>query len=259
MPAWGVIMRMGPLIRLCPILAVLSAAQPEPPADAIEREKAAFEKAQTARYMEQRCSDGERPEWPGFKLQHCAYTLKDSLGREVSARVFLADPSPERLARWVVSACLETVGRADVRCTSAIRRRIIGQSGGQFPVAGVVLEDILGPSGGPDGILEGYCFRDGVTIVVAGFANGTALSQSPSDMELDACIQGPIIRVRRFARLQGTTVGMYKANGGTEDVGTDGKENQNWPVVIRRLYQHALQGDHNELLVAWARANRSQL
>ena len=97
----------------------------------------------------------------------------------------------------------------------------------------VVLEDLYAPRGK----FEGYCFRDGVTVIVSGFKNGSSLVKSPSEEEIKACLNNPVVQVKRFARIQGTTVGMYKANGGLEDVGTDGKENPNWLQVVRTLSQ----------------------
>jgi hypothetical protein len=205
--------------------------------------------------MEQNCTQIDRPLWKGFTVQDCEYRLKDGSGNEIQARVLLADAPPERLARWVVQACIDVVNRADDRCTSRLRRQILEQSGAQFPVAGIVLEDLYAPRGK----FEGYCFRDGVTVIVSGFKNGSSLFKSPSEDEIKACLNNPVVQVKRFARIQGTTVGMYKANGGLEDVGTDGKENPNWLQVVRTLYQRALNSDRNELLIAWARANRSQL
>ena len=66
---------------------------------------------------------------------------------------------------------IEVKGVYDPADGKKMFQHILGQSGGQFPVAGVVYEDII-PA---DGVNEIYCFRDGVTVSVEGVPHrGTA-------------------------------------------------------------------------------------
>lgn len=222
-------------------------SQPLPEAD-VRREEQAFENARGARYMEQNCRDTVYAGWEGFPVQRCTYSVRERNGRRKTAEVVLLDATPRQLARWVIQACREVKGTTAVSCTRRLRRQIIGQSGAQFPVAGVVLEDMDG-----DGVQNAYVFRDGVTCTVAGVTNGTPAQLTAEQMQ--AALSGTVVRVGIYGRIASTTREQYRANGGTVDVGTTANRGPAWREVVRGLYQRAWNSDRNELLVAWARAN----
>lgn len=211
--------------------------------------RARFEGARGARYMEKVCASAAYSGWAGLPTVRCRYAERNRDGTLAVAEVVLLDASPAQLARWVVATCVLVKGGATPECTDAIFQRIIGQSGAQYPVAGVVLEDIL-PA---DGVMEAYCFRDGVTVRVEGFVHRDTLPLSPAAIE--RCITGPVVEVFRYARIQSTTREDYRANGGTVDVGTSEDRKATWLDVSRSAYQAAWGHDRNELMIAWARAH----
>jgi len=240
------------LIRLVVLLACCCTVvgQDKPlPAVALKRVQRYFEIRTRSPYMAQNCEATSYPNWKGFPLKRCHYTVTER-GTRKSATVILLLPSPERLARWVTYACLEVKGNADVPCTEKLSRQIIKQSGGQFPVAGIVLEDLL-PSDKPDGIYEVYAFRDGVTVGIDGIQNQSALQ--PTDEQINRSLLGRVRHSGRYARLQGTTREDYTANGGTVEVGDSSSRMLSWLEVSRDLFKAAWEKDRNELLVAWAR------
>ena len=163
----------------------------------------------------------------------------------------LLDATPRQLARWVVQACAEVRRTTAAACTGKLRRRIIEQSGAQFPVAGIVLEDMDG-----DGLQNMFVFRDGVTVTVDGVTTASAGPVTPDIVRRS--LTGEVRGTGKFARIASTTREEYRANGGTADVGSStpaANRKLAWLGVIRRLYQEAFQSDRNELLVAWLRAN----
>lgn len=221
------------------------------PREALERVAAFFAARATARYMEQDCGSTTYPGWDGYPLLRCRYEVTDSDERRKSAEVIMLNPSPETLAVWIVDACLAVRGSADRECTETLSRRIHDQSGGQFPVAGIVFEDNL-PA---DGVYEAYGFRDGVTVGIEGVEHrGTG---QPSEEEIHASLFGRVTWSGLYARLQGTTREQYRASGGTVAVGDSSRSNRKlaWLDVVRELYQAAWDTQRNELLIAWARAN----
>jgi hypothetical protein len=203
-----------------------------------------------SRYMEQ----GEgRPVtvagWEGFPTKRYTYVVTDKDGTKKTADVVLLDPTAEQIAGWIVDACTEVKGAYDVAEGRRIFKHILGQSGGQFPVAGVVYEDII-PQ---DGVYETYCFRDGVTVEVEGLPHRctTVLTKE----QIEASIGGKIKRVFTYARIQSTSPAMWVAAGGATDVlDGNGKPTAAWPVAIRGAYQKAWASNRNELLVAWLKA-----
>jgi len=219
-------------------LASAGAQQISLPEDALSREGSYFKQKLKAPYMAQNCAETSYPGWEGLPLQKCRYTVQDEGGVQKSATVILLIPSVEQIARWVVYACMEVKGNADRQCTDTVSRRIVSQSGGQFPVAGVVLEDIL-PTDNPDGIYEVYVFRDGVTVRVDGIKNGSTIQ--PTEEQLDAALFGEVKSSGIYARVQGTTREEYKVYGGTVDVGESrlGHRKLAWLQVVRELFKSA--------------------
>jgi hypothetical protein len=188
--------------------------------------------------------------WEGFPTRRYTYSVKDMDGTTKSAGVILLDPEPRQIARWIVSAVVEVTGGYDAARGRDIFRHIIAQSGGQFPVAGVVYEDIL-PA---DGKNEIYCFRDGVTVAVENVPHRGTAPLTPQ--QVTASIGGKVTRVYTYARIASTSPQMWIAAGGAKDVlGADGKPTEKWLAAVRDAYQAAWTSDRNTLLVAWVKAN----
>jgi hypothetical protein len=193
-----------------------------------------------SRYMEGSCRRGSYPGWEGFPLKRCRYSVPGGK----SAEVILLNPSARKLTRWIESACRDR-GAA---CLEALTERIVVQSGAQYPVAGIVLEDIR-PG---DGAYEMYCFRHGVRVEVEGFA--TLSTARPTEEDQRACLEGKLERPTAFARIAGTTVAQYLAAGGTLAVGSDAAPTAAWLEASRTLYQRAWKRRDNALLDAWVKA-----
>ncbi len=200
--------------------------------------------AAASRYLEGRCKKGSYPGWDGFPLRRCRYAVPDTTGHK-STEVIVLNPSAGRLARWIRSACR---GHGD-DCPERLTERILVQSSAQFPVAGVVLEDIR-PT---DGHYEMYCFRHGVRVEVVGF--DTQSTERPTAEHVRTCLEGELTRATSFARIAGTTPNDYRAWGGTEAVGEDGAPTLAWLDTTRALYQAAWQSEDNALLAAWVVRN----
>lgn len=240
------------LVSICLVLVsigLVRARQPELPPQALQRVTAFFEERRNARYMEKNCQPTTYPGWEGLPLQQCTYSVKghnDSAPK--TAKVIMLNASPEQLARWVVATCVEVTGGARRRCTDTLSKHIIAQSGAQFPIAGIVFEDIL-PE---DGVNEVYAFRNGVTVRVDGVTHRSP--QQPTAAQIEKSLNGQVTSTFKFARIQSTTRENYKANGGTRNVTESA-----WLDVVRDLYKAAWGNNRNELMIAWARANAARL
>lgn len=223
--------------------------EPELPAEAMTRMTAYFEANRSSRYMEQNCVATTYPGWEELPLKECTYSVKGANDPvKKTAKVIMLNAEPDQLARWVVSTCIEVVGDASNKCTKALGNHIIGQSGAQFPVAGIVFEDLL-PENGK---FEVFAFRNGVTVRVNGVTHlGTA---QPSAAEIEKSLHGEVTSTFKYARIQSTTREQYQANGGTLTVTGNA-----WNEVNRDLYKAAWGQDRNELMVAWAKANKGLL
>jgi len=229
--------------------AAASTPESQLPTEAITRMTAYFEARRSSRYMEQNCAPATYQGWEDLPLKECTYSVKGANDPvKKTAKVIMLNAEPDQLARWVVSTCMEVVGNASNKCTKTIGNQIIEQSGAQFPIAGIVFEDIL-PANGK---FEVFAFRNGVTVRVNGVTHlGTA---QPSAAEIEKSLHGEVTSTLRFARVQSTTREQYLANGGTRSVTGNA-----WNEVNRDLYKAAWGHDRNEMMVAWARANKASL
>jgi hypothetical protein len=220
------------------------------PQDAVDRVEQYFTMKLNSRYMERNSEPTTYPNWEGFPLIKCKYTVKDKDGTVKPAEVIMLNATPHQLARWVVYTCLEVKNSAASEYTDKLSQHIIYQSGAQYPVAGMVYEDMEG-----DGIFKLYCFRDGVTVGIKGIENQYARVLTPEQIKLT--LYGEIEWSGKYARIQSTTREQYTAAGGKVDVGTSEKEKRKlaWLTVSRELYQQAWNNDRNELMLAWAKQN----
>jgi hypothetical protein len=221
------------------------------PADAVAQIAAEFgPRLERSRYMAR--GEGEVVTvagWDGFPTRRYTYSVKDKDGPAKSADVILLNPPSEMIARWIVSALIEVKGSYDAADGRKVFAHILSQSGGQFPVAGVVYEDII-PA---DGVHEIYCFRDGVTVEVEGVPHRGTAPMTPE--QLAASIDGKVRRVFTYARIASTSPKMWIDAGGSKDVLKDGKPSEKWMSEIRRAYQAAWNSDRNALVVAWVKTN----
>ncbi len=249
-----------------PLLAIAASGQPaEPPPAAApvekpaaltsEQERSAAELAKEfadrlrrGRYMESKTpKDAVVPGWEGFPTKRHTYSVTDQDGTVKTADVVMLNPTAERIARWIVSGLTEVKGAYAAEEGRKVFKHILSQSGGQFPVAGVVYEDII-PA---DGRNEVYCFRDGVTVAVEGGEHRTTLPLTPA--EIEASMKGPVQRVFTYARIQGTSPKQFIMAGGPAEILDAGKPTTKWLDEVRAAYQEAWTSDRNRLLVAWLR------
>lgn len=207
-------------------------------------------KASFGFYMAKNCNVTEaHPRWKGFPVQRCSYTVSDKDGTKKTATVHLLNPSATQAANWIRSACAKSGDKGS--CHKKVISQIRNASGFQFPVSGVVYEDII-PR---DGVFEAYCFRDGVTVLVDGFKH---LETKPlSAEENETCISGKLRSALKFARIHSGTREEYVKSGGKLNVGDSSKNGRRleWLDAVRAAYQEAWKTDSYSLLNAWVDQN----
>jgi hypothetical protein len=199
------------------------------------------------RYMEANPQSVTVPGWEGFPTLKHTYSVKDrATGGPKTASVIMLNPDARQLARWIVTACVEAKGAAAEAHTRKLSDWIISQSGAQFPVRGIVYEDIL-PA---NGMNEIYCFMNGVAVKVSGVEHRGEKQPTPEQMAKALNARpSDVTWVGKYARIQSTTREQYLKAGGKEKT-----EGAAWLEVSRKLYQAAWGKDRNELMVAWAKA-----
>lgn len=197
-----------------------------------------------ARYMEQTCRDVSTwQNWQDLPMKWCTYM---SLGQ--ATQVLLLDPGPRRLTMWIQDACTAFAMNLN-QCMSATYSQIINQSGAQFPVAGVVVEDSNGTGRG-----NAYAFRNGVTVAINAFASGTVQILSPAqtaqsftDVPIKTFSYGRPVSVTReqltaYATAQHLTIPV---------LGTSADQLNIFNEEVGLLYQQAWLSSQNQLIRAW--------
>jgi hypothetical protein len=236
-----------PLLSLFLPIAAMAASQSEIDALALKIEKP----LKAARYMEGNCAPVTIAGWENHATLRCSYNVRDKKqGTNKPGLVLMLNPSATLLSAWIINACQSIQPAANpAKCAKRLSDRVISQSGGQFPIAGIVYEDLI-PK---DGIYESYGFASGITTVLNGVKhrNTTALGAEELEFSLTAA---PIKTASdsAFARIVGVTRSEYKKSNPSVDV-----TGLNWLKVVAEEYKKAMKGERNALLEAWLAANDS--
>lgn len=191
--------------------------------------------------------------WEGFPVKLYEYQTGNDLytGKPKTGKVYLLNPSPEKLATWIASACWEVKNSLDTAYTFKLLNWIDNQSNAQFPVRGVVYEDQYTKD-----FQEPYVFKDGVTVYIK---DSTMWPKdkicTPEQLDFYLRITNDDIKSQtgQYGRISSTTREDYKNCGGTEDVGSKEDRKQKWLDVVRELYKKAWNSDRNELIIMWAK------
>jgi hypothetical protein len=183
------------------------------------------------------------PEWENLPVIKCTYSVAG-----FKATVIMLNPTTKQIATWIVNACYET-GHGNVTSMDKVFAHIINQSGGQFPLAGIVLEDMDG-----NGKPSNYCFRNGVTVSIKGLFLGSTRfpEKQATQEEIEKSLNGEVEGVYKYARIQSTSREDYIRY--SKKAMTTAKGNK-WMDVVAKLYKEAWNSDHNDLLTAWVKAH----
>lgn len=173
------------------------------------------------------------PGWEGLP-SGCTNTVRDPTsgpGQPKKGKVYLLNPSPEKLARWIATACWKARGSLEYRYTDKLLRWIRSQSGGQFPVRASSTRPCTSP-----GRYDPYVFKDGVTVYVAD-PNRMPADGHCTDEQLEFYLRLTDADLKpytgRYARIASTTREQYRAAGGTERVGDSDKNRRiEWLDVV---------------------------
>ena len=194
------------------------------------------------------------PGWEGYPVKLYEYYTGKDVKKGVPKRglVYLLNPSAEQLATWIATTCWEVKHSTDSTYLYKLAEFIKRQSGAQFPVQGVVYEDMY-----TKGFYEPYIFKDGVTVYVADSTQMPA-DKHCTDEQLEFYLRMTNADLKpntgRYARICSTNRTQYYKNGGKTNVGdNDEHRSQAWLDVVRQLYQLAWLSDRNELIIAWAK------
>ena len=190
--------------------------------------------------------------WSPNELQRCEYTVLDtSSNTRRFGLVYLANPGGAKIFDCVSTACEKASPKAAPACIRRSARAVRDASGGQFPVAGLVLEDMDG-----SGTNKGYVFRNGVTVHVKGFKNGS--SDTPSDgtgleaLATNQSVEG-VNAAGGYARVLSTTRADYARFSGRSDVPVNRADSVAallWSDMVGEIHRASLGSKENALITS---------
>lgn len=180
------------------------------------------------RYMEQELigKTDTLKGWEGIEVSLYHYKVQ---GTDIIAKVYLADADSRKIASWIISTCVIVTGKLNKSDSDRLIKDIRFASGGQFPVLGMVYEDMYGTG------QKCYLFKDGVTVYLP----------DVNIRELSEINDSSIVRVGKYARIISTTREEYINKFGAADL-----EGKKWHEVVKNEYKKALLSDRNNLMIA---------
>ena len=208
--------------------------------------------------------DDAYPNYEGLPVKLYEYTTSADVvtGEKKTGRVYMLNPSADKLATWIATGVWKAKASVSLESMEKVLKNIQGQSGAQFPVCGIVYEDM------EDSGMYPYLFKDGVTVYAADASKWAtenkdhAGNYSVTDAQLtyDCNVTNADLKnyTGRYARICSTTREEYTANGGTVAVGTSDSQTTRivkWLDVVRDLYKEAWASGENKLITAWCKAN----
>ncbi|MBK8211804.1 MAG: hypothetical protein IPK78_19505 [Rhodospirillales bacterium] len=185
------------------------------------------------------------PEQPMRCLYHVESTspkAKDPRRKEGDGRRDLSDPGADGAmdhrqlpVRWrgQLAGCIAFLQTGP--------EGILQQSSAQFPIAGIVFEDMEAK------LMKGYAFRDGLTARVDGWTNGS--EASPTSEQTKAALEQPPLWISEHARVARGDIGEVKCLDPSASFDPKHRDDR-WRDYVRARFVEALQGDHNMLLLA---------
>lgn len=198
----------------------------------------------SSHYMEQNCTSVTTwNEWKNLPMKRCRYSSDGQ-----TAEVLMLNPGPRRLTQWLEEACGELAENFDA-CVKGAFNQILYQSGGQFPVAGIVIEDMDGNGRG-----NAYAFRNGVTVQVAAF--GTATENTVTQSMIDRSFTDAPIKTYSYGRPISVTreqLTAYAKHVGLSipTLGASSGRDNSFNTVVGDLYRQAWRSSKNHVLRAW--------
>ncbi len=209
-------------------------------------------------------------DWKSYPLEICQYQVKDSAGKRLTktSSVILLKISDSIMSQWMTNTCME-INKPNLNCIKILTQQIITQSGGQYPVRGIVYEDILKYHAdykkkiyAADGFYEPFCFRDGLTVMLDTFRRNSI--ELLTEQQKQSCFIGPLSqdaeKVGLYARINGTSSLDYqkRSNENFKVIHTVGGailSTENWLTISRTETQAAIRTGANRLMTIWAWSN----
>lgn len=195
------------------------------------------------------------PGWEGFPVKLYEYYTDVDVKINVPKKglVYMLNPSPRQLSMWILNAVYAATDTLRYEDIKRLSNFIKWQSGAQFPVKGVVYEDMYVKNH-----FRPYVFKDGVTVYLADEAHFPRVDSTCTEEHLQFYVNEMSNEhlkpnTGRYARISSTSREMYYEAGGTVDVGCDTLRSHAWLDEVKRLYQKAWTSDENELINAWAK------
>lgn len=195
-------------------------------------------------YMEGNCkADNSIAVYGNLPVERCSYSLNGQ-----KAEVSMLNPGPRRLTAWLIEACTALSTNLQ-NCVQKSYNQILGQSGGMFPVSGIVIEDM-----DENGKGNAYAFREGVTVRIPSFSSATESILTATQIQ-NSFTDAPMYTYGYGRPISVTRAQLTNYSGqfglGLPYLGNSSDRDNAFNVSVGQLYRQAWMTGKNHIIRAW--------
>lgn len=200
--------------------------------------------------------------WETDTLTQYTYEIPDAHDGKLTATVIMYNAGLHRIANWIYFSLLDCNRKITNENIKKIIKHIKGVSGFQFPVRGIVYEDLYNDKHAlvADGTQETYFFFDGISVshkkIKISTYNPSGIPQRVKNEKAVLQMQeADIEKVFVYGRICNTTRAEYtrfQLFKKLEPVNVDGT---NFMFIVREEYKKAMHSKRNNLIAAWVLSN----
>jgi hypothetical protein len=200
--------------------------------------------------------------WEEDTLTQYTYAIPDGHDGTLTATVIMYNADIHRIANWIYFSLLDCNRKASIGNVGKIIKHMKEVSGFQFPVRGIVYEDLYNDKKKrvPDGIQETYFFFDGISV---SHKKIKILTYNPSGIpqrvkEEKAILQMPEEDIEKafvYGRICNTQREEYSRFRLFKKQVPVNVEGINFMFTVREEYKKAMHGKRNNLIAAWVLSN----
>lgn len=207
------------------------------------------------------------PFWEKDSLVEYSYSIPDKIDNTLTAKVIMYNADIHRLANWIYFSLLDTKKKMDNTNIDKIISHIRSVSGFQFPIRGIVYEDLSNSKGrysktnnSFDGVQETYFFFDGISVshkkIKVSTYNSSGIPQRVNDENVivdmkEADIDSVFVygRICNTQRQDYNKFLLFKKEKQIDLTGIK------FLYKIREEYKKAMHNKKNNLITAWVLTN----
>lgn len=210
------------------------------------------------------------PFWEKDTLTEYEYSISDKIDNKLTTKIILYNANNNRIANWIYYSLIDCNKNVSNENISIIINQIKSVSGFQFPIRGIVYEDLRNSKGmynnktnkEIDGIQETYFFFDGISVShkTIKITTYNFIKGKPQRIKNDSLIlnmkESEIETAFTYGRICNIQREDYNKFLVFKKQKTIDLEGIKFLYIVREEYQKAMHSNRNNLISAWVYSNK---